>query len=134
MADMQGSCLCGAVKYELTGDPMMSGYCHCTRCRRFTGAAAEAALVMPEDSLTVTQGQDQLQEYRSEGFATRVFCKTCGSSLFSHLAPMMPATVITMGTLDGEPVVKPMMHIQVAHMASWHTITDDLPQHAEMPG
>lgn len=132
MADMTGACLCGAVKYEITGEPMFSAYCHCTRCRRFTGAAAEAAIGVAPDQLTVTQGKDNITRFDPEGWASREFCTTCGSSLFSY--PPMPLTVVAMGTLDADQGTRPMMHIQVAHKASWHEITDDLPQHAEMPG
>lgn len=134
MAKMQGSCLCGAVTYEVTGDPMFVGYCHCSRCRRFTGAAAEAAIGVPTAQVTVTQGRDNIEVYRPEGWATRAFCRTCGSSLFSYQWPAGPVTVVSMGTLDGDPGVRPQMHIQVAHKAPWDEITDDLPQHAEMPG
>lgn len=128
-----GSCLCGAVKYEVSGDPVFTGFCHCGRCRRWSGAAAEPAMGMPSDGVKVTQGQDNISRFEREGWASREFCKTCGSSLFSHPAMPTPVTVVSMGTLDGDPGVKPMMHINVANMAPWDVITDDLVQFQEMP-
>lgn len=134
MANLHGSCLCGTVKYEIQGDPMMVAYCHCSRCQKFTGAAAEPAMLVPADLVKVTAGQDNLTRFEPEGFVHREFCKTCGSSLFSHLTlPAGAVTVVTLGTIDGDPGVRPMMHIHVASKAPWDEIADDLPQIAEVP-
>ena len=133
MADNTGSCLCGTVTYEFAGDPMMTGYCHCSRCRRMTGAAAEPAFLIPTSQLNVKSGKDNVQVYESDGFVNRSFCKTCGSTMFSYQWPDGPLTAISMGSLDGDPGFAPRVHIHVASKAAWHEITDDLPQFAALP-
>ena len=131
---MNGSCLCGAVTYEVTGDPMMTGYCHCSRCRRATGAGAAAVAIVATDTVTVTAGQDQIETFRPEGWANRSFCKTCGSTLFAVQWPDGPMTAVPLGGLDGDPGVVPQMHIHVASKADWNEITDGLKQFPELPG
>lgn len=128
MAKIKGRCLCGAVAYEVTGEAEMSMNCHCSRCRRWTGSACAVLMAVQSDQLTVTQGRDQIQTYRQEGYVNRSFCKVCGSSLFGYEWPDGPGTIILMGTLEGDPGVRPSMHINVAHKAPWHEVTDELQQ------
>jgi hypothetical protein len=134
MAPIKGHCLCGAVAYEIRGNPGMSFHCHCSRCRRFTGSAFAALLVIDGDQLTVTQGRDQIQTYREAGYVNRSFCKVCGSSLFGLQWPDGPGTVVTMGTIDGDPGIRPSLHINVEFKAPWEEIRDDLPQVPRFPG
>jgi len=129
-----GKCLCGAVTYEIKGDPMMVVNCHCQRCRRMTGSSFESAMILPTDQIDVKSGKDNVQTYREEGFANRNFCKTCGSTLFAYQWPDGPMTVVPLGTLDDGAQFKPAMHINVAFKAPWHEITDELPQMEGMPG
>jgi hypothetical protein len=134
MARIKGRCLCGAVAYEVSGAPETAFYCHCGRCRRWTGSALAALMVVKSDRLTVTKGRDCIETYREAGHVNRSFCRTCGSSLFGFQWPDGPGTVIPMGTIEGEPGVRPAMHINVEFKASWHEITDDLRQEPGFPG
>ena len=59
MPNIRGRCLCGAVAYEISGKPETAFYCHCSRCRRWTGSAVAALMVIQSDQLTVTKGKDQ---------------------------------------------------------------------------
>ena len=134
MAKMTGRCLCGAVAYEVSGEPEAAFYCHCGRCRRWTGSIVAALMVIQNDQLTVIKGRDHIQTYREEGHVNRSFCKTCGSSLFGFQWPDGPGTVIPMGTIEGDSVVRPTMHINVTFKAPWHEISDELQQIAGPPG
>jgi hypothetical protein len=116
MAKIKGHCLCGAVAYEVSGDPEMTFNCHCGRCRRWTGSAFA--------TLMAVQG----------GHVNRSFCKICGSSLFGFQWPDGPGTVVPMGTIEGDPGVRPTMHINVEFKAPWHEITDDVRQIPGFPG
>ena len=125
MPKIGGRCLCGAVAYEISGKPEMAFYCHCGRCRRWTGSAIAALMVIQSDQLIVTKGKDQIHTYREGGYVNRSFCRVCGSSLFGFQWPDGPTTVVPMGTVEGEPGLQPRMHINVHFKASWHEITDE---------
>ena len=132
---LTGSCLCGAVRYEVTQEPAWAHYCHCSRCRKTRGSAFAANLFVGIDGLRFTQGQDQLQSYKppeAERF-THVFCRRCGSSM-PWLSESRGLAIIPMGSLDEDPGVTARANIFVESKASWFTITDDLPQHPKAPG
>jgi hypothetical protein len=83
MADtLKGSCLCGSVAYEVK-DPQAMGYCHCTRCQRWTGSHL-AGVVVAKENFTLTDGDDVIETYESE-FAPRNFCGNCGSAIYDDL-------------------------------------------------
>ena len=79
---LNGSCLCGGIEYEVQ-DAESMGYCHCTRCQRWTGSNLAGVLVAPEN-LSFTKGEDLVKRFESE-FAPRHFCSNCGSSLYDDL-------------------------------------------------
>jgi hypothetical protein len=125
MADsLKGSCLCGAVEYEVR-DPEALGYCHCTRCQRWTGSSL-AGVVVPKESFSFTKGEDQVTRFESE-FAPRNFCSVCGSSIYDDLGEKYFVAAGLMRDLD----LQPSFHLQVAYKAPWHQIGDDAPQYAE---
>jgi hypothetical protein len=125
-----GGCLCGAVRYELTGAPVWAHHCHCSRCRRITGSAFASNLFAARDALRYTRGESHLRSYKvpeAERF-THVFCDVCGSSL-PFVNESLGLVGIPMGSLDGDPGIAPRAHIFVDSKAPWFTITDRLPQH-----
>ena len=123
---LKGACLCDGVEYEVT-DPEALGYCHCTRCQRWTGSSL-AGVVVAKENFAFTKGEDLVTTYESE-LAPRNFCSNCGSSLYDDLGEVYFVAAGLMQELDLEP----SFHQQVAYKASWHQIGDDAPQHAEMP-
>jgi hypothetical protein len=128
---ISGSCLCGAVRYEITGEPEWAHNCHCRRCRKIRGAAFASNLFVPLDRVRYTQGEDLLRSYKLPEAArfTHVFCSVCGASLpFLNVA--RGRAVVPMGSLDDDPRHPPDAHIFVGSKAPWFTITDALPQHA----
>ncbi len=75
-----GRCHCGAIHYEITGEPQVVALCHCTDCRRSAGAPFVAWAMYPDSSLEVTKGTPKT--INSSGTAMRSFCAECGSGLF----------------------------------------------------
>ncbi len=126
MTDQKGACLCGAVEYEVR-EPEAMGYCHCSRCQRWTGSSLAGVVVDPSN-FTVTKGEDLVRRYESE-FAPRHFCGNCGSSLYDDLGEKYFVAAGLMRELD----MQPGFHLQVAYKAPWETIGDEAPQHAENP-
>lgn len=132
---LRGSCLCGAVRYLLSQPANWSHHCHCSRCRKATGAAFASNLFVPVDALRFTEGEQHLRSFKppdAERF-THVFCEICGSTL-PFRNEVRGLAVVPMGSLDDDPQIKPQAHIFVGSRASWHTISDELPQHPEALG
>ncbi|HET7308011.1 MAG TPA: GFA family protein [Gammaproteobacteria bacterium] len=125
-----GSCLCGAVKYEIDGALGRTYYCHCSRCRKTSGSAFAANAVISPNQFRITEGEDLLASFIASNGANRIFCSRCGSHLAVSQGDQMR---LRLGSLD-TPLNAPLdMHIFVASKADWHQIFDDLPQYDERP-
>jgi hypothetical protein len=80
-------------------------------------------------------GNDLIRSYRPEGGAVKAFCSRCGSSLFGGTWPEGPEVSIRLGSVDGDPGIRPQYHTFVGSRAPWDEIHDDLPRYeAELPG
>lgn len=128
---IKGSCLCGAVTYEVTEPFQFLGNCHCSICRKANGAAFVTWGIVKRGTFRWTAGEEFVQGYESSPGNTRCFCKRCGSSLASSHAGVVGEVVV--GSVDGDPGARPSEHIFVKSRASWHEITDALPQHQAWP-
>ena len=133
-AAIEGVCLCGAVRYRVVGDIAGFQYCHCSRCRKFTGSAHAANLFTEPSGLEWVTGEDSVGTFLLEGepgFPT-AFCKVCGSSL-----PSMSSTgrywVVPAGTLESDPVARPARSIFWESRAAWYQEVSELPRHDELP-
>ena len=130
----EGSCLCGEVTYRISGSLGIFQYCHCSRCRKFTGSAhASNILVSPDQFrwLTGVAYVGRFEPTQTKHFATS-FCKNCGSSL-PWLAKSRKAFVIPAGTLDSHPGIEPSQNIFYASRASWYREASELIKFDEMP-
>lgn len=125
-----GGCLCGGVRYEVTGPFLRAGHCHCSRCRRHSGAAILTQGRVRREDFRLLSGEESLRVYRpAEGAAVKAFCVRCGSSLFGGTWPEGPEVSIRLGSVDGDPGIRPQVHTFVDSRAPWDEITDDLPQY-----
>src|SRR5262249_5620411 len=128
-ATVTGSCLCGAVHYEVRGTAIAVWHCHCLMCRKQHGAAFATYALYPFDRFQVMAGTETLRSYRSSAEVERRFCSTCGSSLFWEHLGAATGVWVAAGTLDGDPGRAPQGHIFSEPQVSWHTILDDLPRY-----
>jgi hypothetical protein len=126
---LKGRCQCGSVAYEVADEFVYALNCHCSICRRATGAAFKSLAGIERAKLRITQGVEFLTIFGSDGWHDER-CKRCGSMLFSIVKDGTFAHVL-MGTLVDEPTIRPKAHIFVGSKAPWFTITDDLPQYDE---
>jgi hypothetical protein len=128
-----GSCLCGAVAYELRAPTRMFN-CHCSRCRRGRSAAHTTNLFTKVDDFAFTRGEDLVAHYKvpEARLFTIAFCTRCGGKA-PRVAPDRGIVSVPAGTLDTDSGMRPQAHIYVASKAPWFEITDDVPQYAEMP-
>lgn len=121
----KGSCECGAVTYEVSGDMRPSVACHCTQCRKTSGHYWSATQV-ENGQLKITKS-DGLKWFRSSDWARRGFCQECGSSLFWQRDGEGKTSIGT-GTLDGATGLKTAKHICVATKGDYYELADGLPQ------
>ena len=128
-----GGCHCGAIRYDVDGEPQHVALCHCSDCRRSAGAPMVSWAAFTEDALTVTQGQPVT--FNSSGAAMRSFCGTCGTGLFYRNADMLPGIVdIQSVTLDDPEALPPEAHIQVAERLHWMDDLYSLTRFERFPG
>jgi hypothetical protein len=125
---LEGSCLCGAVRYEIDGVLGPIVCCHCSMCRKAQGTAFATNAPVPASRFRIVAGADAVRSYRSSPHKERLFCGTCGSPLFSR-RDGSDVVRVRIGTLDGPVAARPSAHIHVASKAPWWEITDDLPRH-----
>lgn len=129
---LKGSCLCGLVTYQVPDAFDYSYYCHCSNCRRATGAAAKPFAAIASDRLTFTSGGDRVMRYGSGGPNLDAHCERCGSLLYS-LVRDGAYLHVTLGTLVDPPSIRPTGHIFAGSKAPWVEICDGLPQFDRFP-
>lgn len=152
-----GSCLCGAVTFEVNGEFDALYLCHCERCRKDTGSAHAANLFSTSATLTWLGGADcaRVHNFKGEGHI-KGFCTTCGSALptiqlFGGVSiqayhaqgaelngqpiplPHGAALVVPAGSLDSDVPIRPTAHIYCAHRANWDTGLELVPCHDTLP-
>ena len=131
---VRGGCLCGGVRYELTTPFRRANFCHCSRCRKHTGAAASAQGRVAREGFTLLSGAELVETFRPEGGMAKAFCRVCGSSLFGGTWPDGPEVSIRLGTLDDDPGIRPQYHSFAADVPPWDRLPDDgLPRYDGPP-
>ena len=129
---LQGGCGCGAVRFEIDAPLVAAAYCHCTRCQRRSGTAAQASARLRPGSLRVLHGEELLGGWNAGSGLEKVFCGSCGSALFAREPDGGEVSIVRLGAIDGDPGVRPSARQFVAYAAPWEAIPDDgLPRFAE---
>ena len=129
---IQGSCLCGTVRFEIDGPFSMMMSCHCSMCRKHHGAPFVTFAGAPLEGFRWLSGESSLRYYASSPGGQRSFCSVCGS-VGPMLMPSMGLAVVPAGMLEGDPGIRPQAHLFVGSKAPWHEISDSLPQHEAFP-
>jgi hypothetical protein len=122
-----GGCLCGSVRYELSGDPRDLCFCHCNSCRRAAGAPLVPWGTVAARDWRLTRGQ--LTQFRSSPPVVRGFCAACGTSLTYRNAAHAAEIDVALATLDEAARFAPRVHLWVADKLPWVGINDGLPQY-----
>lgn len=128
----RGSCLCGAVQYEISGEPTKFYHCHCQRCRKATGTGHASNLLVKPGSIKWLKGEELIKGYKvpeAIRFTNR-FCSVCGSRV-PRYAKEIDTIVIPAGSLDSEPPISPQARIFWDSRANWSCSGDELPVHSE---
>jgi hypothetical protein len=129
---MQGSCLCGCVRFAIDGTVSPLQYCHCSRCQKSTGGPFMSGVAARSEDVRFLAGAELVETFslpvRDEPPPYRhAFCKRCGSPV-PIVDPDRPFAIIPAGLLDGQPALRPFRHIYVALNPPWYEIRDELPR------
>jgi hypothetical protein len=127
----RGSCLCGAVQFE-AGPYDSMVHCHCSMCRKHHGAMFATFLMGGTGSFRWLAGEDAVAVYRSSEKGLRPFCRNCGS-VAPTILPELGIAFVAAGNLEGDPGIRPELHMFAASGPAWFPITDALPQCERFP-
>jgi hypothetical protein len=126
-SDVEGGCMCGAIRYRLTSRPFDAGYCHCRICQLTSGSPVMALATVPREDLVLLRGEPATC-FSSE-FAERWFCRDCGTPL-AILATYQPGTIdFPIATLDIPDTIAPGFHIWTRSRINWFDTADQPNRH-----
>ncbi len=131
---LSGSCLCGAVRYTCTAQPVYSVNCHCRDCQKSTGSGYAPIILLPMSAVTVTGDVTYYASTGESGHSVkRGFCPTCGSQLFGQPAVMPGMLGIKAATLDEPAHYQPQADMYADSAQSWDTMAPHLPKFPKVP-
>jgi hypothetical protein len=132
---LQGGCLCGAVRFELTAPLASAGYCHCTHCQRRTGTGSSANGRVPASGFKLLEGAEELRSFKPPTGVPKLFCGRCGSALFSGDPFSDDLVAVRLGALDGDPAIRPHYRQFLRSAAPWEPVPEDgLERHSASRG
>lgn len=126
---LKGGCLCGSVRYEVHECPVEASYCHCTTCRRASGAPVVGFASVAVEAFVLAGVEPR--QYRSSEYGERLFCGDCGTQLAMRVDQEPGMIDFTLSSLDEPEQVPPGFHIWTASRIAWFDIRDDLPRYRE---
>ncbi len=131
---LRGSCLCGVVKYEVTGELKRFYHCHCSRCRKSSGTGHASNLIMTNAMLVFTHGESLLKQFKVPDAVrfSRQFCTECGSPV-ARFIPELNIVVFPAGSSDDAIPIKPQARIYWDSRTEWTCDGDTLPRFPEGP-
>jgi hypothetical protein len=132
MADakaFEGGCLCGAVRYRVDFGLDRVSHCHCSMCRRASGAAMVTWVTVPEKSFTTIKGEPRW--FQSSDHGRRAFCAHCGTPILFASTRDPGSLDVTVGSLDTPELVTPKRHVYEPDRLPWLIMTDHLPRHGQ---
>lgn len=126
---MIGGCLCGAVRYEISAQPIASINCHCRTCQRSVGAPYLALLFVPATALKINGNYKEYATLAESGNTIyRAFCPECGTGLFGRNSKFTDIRPVAAATLDDPSVFKPEKDMWVVDAQPWDFMNPDLPK------
>ena len=130
MAVMKGGCRCGAIRYEVSGEPVGSLLCHCRDCQYAAGGGPAHDMAMPRQSVTVIKGEPRAYWSTADSGKRvgRLFCATCGTPLLTELEGFPDLRIVAVGSLDDPSVFKPRASIWTSSAQPWSHIDPALPK------
>jgi hypothetical protein len=133
MTALEGSCHCGAVRFQVTEDFIAVSVCHCTTCKKLSGGAGTTNGRTRSENVRVLEGRDLIRTYQPEVGSSKSFCSQCGSNLFGGGWPESEYASVRISALDTPFDRKPEAHTFVRSVAAWEVLPDDGAERYEAP-
>ena len=131
---MTGGCLCGSVRYEVTGEPALTGVCHCRDCQKQTGTSFSIVMGLPAGALKTSGALASFVTHGVSGHGVdRFFCGKCGSPVYSNVGAMPGVVFLKAGTLDDPSALSPTVHLWCETKQPWVVVDPALPQFPQNP-
>jgi len=131
---IKGSCFCEQIQFELSGALPDLYQCHCSECRKTTGASANAGLLLSENQFRWISGEDHIKVFTKKSGYSVNFCSTCGSPVPNPTSIKADLLWIPAGLLNNPPAsMKVSHHLCVNSKASWDMIAGSAKQYADLP-
>ncbi|KAF4584383.1 DUF636 domain protein [Ophiocordyceps camponoti-floridani] len=136
----RGSCLCGKITYQVTGEPDFTNLCYCNSCRKATGALGMANSVFKKENFKLLSGADHLRTFHDESCKSgaaleRGFCDSCGSNLMvEHETKLPDGIIVPLGSMDVDPSSgnwAPMNEFFCKYKPTWMTTPDETKKYDE---
>lgn len=130
---MKGSCFCGKISFKVKDDVSGLYQCHCSECRKTTGAAANAGFIISEENVQWLSGKDQIKTFVKDSGYKVNFCNNCGSPVPNQTSVEEGKVWVPAGLLDDDSGFTVKNHIYVASKASWDEIGGEAHQFQSLP-
>lgn len=124
-----GRCYCGKTSFRAEAGPASVAYCHCSDCRRVTGAPVAAFAAFENTAVTFSPNEGRAVSITAG--VTRTFCETCGSPLSGRYDYLPDTVFIAVGLLDQADAFPPELHAHASNRLVWLHIDDELERHAK---
>lgn len=124
---MTGRCLCGAIRYECSGEPLLVVHCHCESCRRQTSSPMTTFVIVPRATLRFTRGEPK--EFSSSPAVRRSFCAGCGSPIYYRVDERPDVIDLYACTLSDPGTLVPQCHVHAVEQLPWFEVLDKLPRY-----
>ena len=133
-AARHGGCQCGVVRYAISADPVMTGICYCTSCRKSSGSGHAFHALLAETALSFS-GKVSTYEWTADsgGRVSSCFCPICGSPLFGKASSMPGLATLRVASLDDPASITPQMAVYTKRLLPWDHLDPALPAFPEMP-
>lgn len=124
-----GSCLCGAINYECTGEPIFSGNCHCTDCQKSSGSGYVPALMFPASAVKIFGSPNYFEKNGDSGKKIqRGFCSSCGSTVFGTFEAIPNVIGVRAGTLNNPSLYEPKLDFYTGSASHWDFMNEKIPK------
>ena len=130
----KGSCLCGAVQYECSAEPLAAGHCQCIDCRKSSGTGHGSHIAAPKSSVIVSGQTKEYDKAADNGnVVSRHFCPNCGSPVYSTNSGYPDMLFIRASSLDDLEIFQPQMVVYTKRGAAWDYLDPKLPTFETQP-
>lgn len=135
MSNFAGGCLCGDIRYEVSGGPHTSYSCHCRDCQYLTGGSPNNAIYIPNAVLSIVRGEPFAYSSTSDSGTQvkRFFCRNCGTGLYGESELFQGSLVLKVGSLDVPTVFTPTMNVWVSSAQPYHYIDPEIAKYDKAP-